>query len=59
MKEHNVCYYIYHVEMNELQIGLNNMCTTSGIHSNYACNCEEVCQSNNLDSFIWDGSLNT
>lgn len=59
MKEHNVCYCIYHVEMNELQIGLNNMCTTFGIHSNYGCNWEEFYQSNNLNSFICDGSLNT
>jgi hypothetical protein len=30
MMEHNVCYCIYHVEMDELCIGLNNMHTKFG-----------------------------
>jgi hypothetical protein len=34
---------IYHVEMSELHIGLNNMRTKFGIHSNCGYNCEEVC----------------
>jgi hypothetical protein len=46
MKGHNIYYYIYHVEINELWIGLN-MHTAFGIHSNYGYNCEKVYQSNN------------
>jgi len=57
MKEHNIYYYIYHAEMNKLHIGLN-MHTTSNIHWNYGYNCEEVYQSNNLNSSICYGSLN-
>jgi hypothetical protein len=42
MKERNVYCCIYHVEMNELQIGKNNMCTKVGIHLDCGYNCEEV-----------------
>ncbi len=31
---------------------MNNMCTKFGIHLDCGCNCEEVCQSTNLDSFV-------
>jgi hypothetical protein len=39
MKEQNTCYYIYHVEMEELQLGLNNMRVKSSLHHNDECEC--------------------
>jgi hypothetical protein len=33
MKEWNACYYIYHVELEELQVVLNNMWLSFNIHS--------------------------
>jgi hypothetical protein len=56
--ERNVFYCIYHVEMNELWIGLN-MCTKFGIHLDCGCNCEEVCQSTSLDSSVCVTSMAT
>ncbi len=44
---------IYHVEMNELWIGFDNMHTEFGIHVDCGYNCEEICQSTNLDSFVY------
>lgn len=32
IKNHNVCYYIYHVKMEELRVGLNHMQQKVGLH---------------------------
>jgi hypothetical protein len=46
-EKRNVCCYIYHVELDELQKNLNYMCTSSGIHSQSQCDYdyEEICAS--------------
>lgn len=46
LKERNVCCCIYHVEMDELRQGFNNMRLRSGMHNSKICSCmcEEVCR---------------
>jgi hypothetical protein len=44
LKERNMYCCIYHVKMEELQIGFNHMRLRSGLHSR-SCNCScEVCR---------------
>ncbi len=60
MKEWNVCCCSYHVEIDEMQGALNNMCTKFGIHFNWCeCFCEEICQYANEESFECVGALTT
>jgi hypothetical protein len=51
MKERNTCC-IYHVEMEELRLGLNNMKAKSSLHHNDACECRcsYVCFHSNQSS---------
>jgi hypothetical protein len=60
MKEWNVCCYIYHVEIDELQGALNNMHTKSRIHFS-SCDyfCEEICQPTYEESSECVGALTT
>jgi hypothetical protein len=47
MKERNVCCCIYHVEIQELLVALNNMRAKFGLHDPTVCNCDcKVCDSN-------------
>ncbi len=39
MKEQNTCCCIYHIEMEELQLGLNNMKVKSSLHHSDECEC--------------------
>jgi len=61
MKECNVCCYIYHVEMEELHVVLNNMHMKFNIHSKTQCqcSCEEICQPIDVESFNCVGTLTT
>jgi hypothetical protein len=44
IKEWSTCCYRYHIELMELKIGFNNMCSkTKGIHANCGCSCVDVC----------------
>lgn len=51
LKERNVCCCIYHVEMDELRQGFNNMRQRSGMHNSRlcSCTCEEVCRPEGQD----------
>jgi hypothetical protein len=46
MKERNVYYCIYHVEMEELKVGFNHMWQKSELQSSSHCDydCEEICE---------------
>ena len=49
LKERNVCCCIYHVEIQELLVALNNMRTSTGMHVVVGCNCDcKVCSSNEV-----------
>jgi len=39
LKERNTCCCIYHVEIDQLQLGLNNMNATFELHGIKKCNC--------------------
>jgi len=39
MKEKSTCSYIYHVQIDQLQLGLNNMRVTFELHGIKKCNC--------------------
>ncbi len=39
MKERSTCCYIYHVEIGQLRLGLNNMRVTFELHGIKKCNC--------------------
>jgi len=43
MQDQNTCYCIYHVELNELQIGFNHMCN-NGNFNKVSVHPKEECQ---------------
>jgi hypothetical protein len=53
MKDHNVYYCIYHVELDELQQGLNHMRMKSSIHSDSQCDCtcDNICEPTTIEGF--------
>jgi hypothetical protein len=57
MKEWNACYWIYHVELEELRVALNNMWLNFSIHSEpqFKCSCEDVYQSGTIETNICIG----
>jgi hypothetical protein len=43
MKDQNVCWWICHIEMEELRVGLNHMRQKSRLHLEVHYDCEAIC----------------
>ncbi len=55
-KRWNVCCCIYHVEMEELKVGLNHTKQKSRLHLESHCDCEAICGSTHESPFTCVGS---